>query len=221
MIIRDVLFDQFVWAIDSEVFCLGRQFHRGRMPRPRPNFFSDLESRYVEEPVLLDYLKNIERLLAKYPRNQLENLRGPTELNFKFNVFVEEIPIYKDLLIFAQQKEIFEPTEFPNLSLMFNFQKSMVADENHGPGYHFHYLNKKGNRTTCCITFDPKSNANEPPSYYFYHGSYTKIKIEEMGKNKKYPIHSICHEKMRSKGIQNFMAPGKDAQIFYDPLNFL
>lgn len=94
-----------------------------------------------------------------------------------------------------------------------------LARENHGLGYHFHYvsmLTKHNVRTDALLTFDSTEEiGNRDTLYWERHGNYSSVNPALWGKKRRRAIHSAALPSIYNPGKASFRTPSKDAKALW------
>ena len=94
-----------------------------------------------------------------------------------------------------------------------------LARENHGPGYHFHYvsmLTKQNVRTNTLFTFDlTEEIGNRDTLYWERHGNYSSVNPAIWGKRRCRAIHSAALPSIHNPGKASFRMPSNDAKALW------
>lgn len=91
--------------------------------------------------------------------------------------------------------------------------------ENHGMGYHIHYVvlqNKRQKRTNIVFTFDPfEVSANQHTLYWEHHGSGLNKEPERFGNRRRNAIYDTSCNFLSKIAKHNFRAPVSAANILF------
>lgn len=162
--------------------------------------------------------------LANYfqPREVIELYRvlsdcKPQKLLFGLDYYLE----LRELTPLIK-KDIF-PKLFHFISIMGD-REFGIEKENHGMGYHFHYVKeKKHKRTNVLFTFDKRcieENKITPPLFWEYHGSGINADPNSFGENRRRAIYqtvkgSFSKLEKNNLEIKNFKIPDASAKRLY------
>lgn len=94
-----------------------------------------------------------------------------------------------------------------------------LARENHGSGYHFHYVSMLANqnaRTNALFTFDSTEKIGSRDTLYWErHGNYSSVNPATWGKRRRRAIHSAALPSIHNPGKANFRMPSNDAKVLW------
>lgn len=93
-----------------------------------------------------------------------------------------------------------------------------LVRENHGCGYHFHYvMTKRGVvRTNVLLTFDSTEKTGPPDTLYWeHHGSYSASNPSSWGTRRCRAVHSATHPSVYRPGKATFRAPSNAAKALW------
>jgi hypothetical protein len=91
-----------------------------------------------------------------------------------------------------------------------------LARENHGCGYHFHYIMTKRGvvRTNVLLTFNSTEDVGPPDTLYWeHHGCYSSANPDSWGTRRCRAVHSATRSSVYRPGKANFRAPSNTAKI--------
>lgn len=95
-------------------------------------------------------------------------------------------------------------------------QHAALDRENHGLGYHFHYvlIGRKSYRTAVVLTFDPQEHRGPPDTlYWFRHGPGVHADPARWGTRRRRAVHSATSPSLANPGKTNFLQPGPRAKV--------
>jgi hypothetical protein len=90
--------------------------------------------------------------------------------------------------------------------------------ENHGCGYHFHYImtKRRGVRTNVLLTFNSTEDVGPPDTLYWeHHGCYPSANPDRWGTRRCRAVHSAARSSVYRPGKANFRAPSHNARILW------
>lgn len=93
-----------------------------------------------------------------------------------------------------------------------------LARENHGCGYHFHYIMTKREtvRTNVLLTFDSTEDVGPPDTLYWeHHGLYSSANPDSWGTRRCKAVHSATRPSVYRPGKANFRTPSNTAKILW------
>lgn len=93
-----------------------------------------------------------------------------------------------------------------------------LARENHGCGYHFHYIMTKRGvvRTNVLLTFDSTEDVGPPDTLYWeHHGCYSSANPDGWGTRRCRAVHSATSPSVYRPGKANFRTPSNTAMILW------
>jgi hypothetical protein len=120
-------------------------------------------------------------------------------------------------------RRLLSPEEHPSLleylvSLPGRFSSEGLVNENHGFGYHIHYvvLKKKLKRTNVLFTFNPKEVVGVGDKLYWEtHGSAFKSEPERFGNRRRNAIYDTSCAFLKTVSKSEFRAPSSNAQLLW------
>lgn len=94
-----------------------------------------------------------------------------------------------------------------------------LARENHGSGYHFHYVSmlaKQNVSTNALFTFDSTEKVGSRDTLYWErHGNYSSVNPATWGKRRRRAIHSAALPSIHNPGKASFRMPSNDAKVLW------
>ena len=105
------------------------------------------------------------------------------------------------------------------VSLPGRFSSEGLVNENHGPGYHIHYVvtqRKKQNRTNVILTFNPvEPSGGIERLYWEKHGSGLDKHPDRFGDGRKNAIFDTSYRFLKKVQKTDFRKPGKHAEVLW------
>lgn len=162
-----------------------------------------LDSRHVEQPWTEDERAAGESIIRR----------------LALPVLVDVVHTVDFLLELRNRGELLN--QFPNvLYFLISVSGHEALDrENHGMGFHFHYVSTSGRwpaRTNVLLTFDPKEKGPPDTLYWEYHASHSlRAEPWRWGKRRSRAVYDAARPSLFKPGKDYFRAPSRGAAALY------
>lgn len=97
-------------------------------------------------------------------------------------------------------------------------EKCGLERENHGWGYHYHYVDHKARRSDVIFSFSP-TDSNRPPQLWWERHGEKKAefspKVPSWGKPKRMSIHQACCVDLTNRQLSDYKHPSKEASVLW------
>lgn len=97
-------------------------------------------------------------------------------------------------------------------------EKCSLKRENHGWGYHYHYVDQKARRSDVIFSFSP-TDSNRPPQLWWERHGENKAefspKVCSWGGPKRLSIHQACYEDLGKRQLSDYKRPSTNASVLW------
>lgn len=138
---------------------------------------------------------------------------------------IEIIPIYDEAIAVVAYRNIIDIQKIPNTLSFLNIpgdKHNGIVGENHNFGFHFHcgvVKSSRLERTNIIFTFDPSISIESQERSLFSEthaeGKNNKFEVDLIGINRRLPIYTVCCNKAKKIGFNNFKKVGNNSKIFF------
>ena len=173
-------------------------------------------------------LHELELRLEKHPNESIHEIALSSKAifilrNFNEDEFIDSGYGIDYTLELIDRKPLINKQTHPllfNLICLPKEKKKGVIKENHGMGYHIHYVvvkNKEECRTNIVFTFNPKFSANHanPKLYWERHGKGLEKYPDKFKKRRKNAIYDTSCSFLIKLPIKQFRTPKGDSNILW------